>query len=95
MIAIVAAVVAMAARDAIGTLMTVAEARGRAKLAGILDAAGDLAGVICTVVGAGAVIKGGLTVHTVEVLGAMMFTSLVGTTYWTKLGRRIKPSEGE
>lgn len=96
MIAVLVACVAMAGKDCLGTLLVVAEAKGRARLAGLLDSLGDLANVVCTVVGAGAVIKGGVTVHTSTVLGAMMLTSFVGTAYWTKLGRRIKNhSEGE
>lgn len=90
MVAIILAIISMAAKDALCTFLTIAEAKGRAWLAGWLDAAGDLANIVCTVVGAGSVIKYGLTWHSVAVLGAMTVTSLLGTTLWTKLGRRIK-----
>ena len=93
MIAILAAVLAMAAKDALGTFLVVAEAKGRAHLAGLLDCAGDLANLACTVIGAGAVIRGGITAHTAALVVAMMATSYVGTAYWTKLGRRIETHE--
>lgn len=88
MLAIILAVLSMAAKDALGTLMVVAESRGRGSLAGAMDAGGDLANVICTIVGAGAVIQGGITVHTCIVLAAMMITSYLGTTYWTNFAAR-------
>lgn len=93
MLAIVLAIVSMAVKDALMTFLTVAEAKGRAWLAGVLDAAGDIANIVCTVVGAGSVIKYGMTWHTVTILGAMIITSLFGTTLWTKLGRRIQAHE--
>lgn len=80
---------AMAARDCVGTLLTIAEARGRAWLAGTMDAIGDLASIGVTVVGAGPVIQHGVTGHAVALIGAMLLTSLLGTTLWTTLGRRI------
>lgn len=89
MLAIFVAMVAMAARDCLATFLTIAEAKGRARLSGFLDALGDLAGIACTVVGAGAVITGGITVHTLTILGAMMVTSFFGTTLWTKLGHKL------
>lgn len=90
MIAIIAAILSMAAKDALCTFLTVAEAKGRAWLAGIFDAASDVAGIVCTVVGAGSVIQEGVDGHTVLILVAMTVTSLLGTALWTKLGRRIK-----
>lgn len=89
MLAIFVAMLAMAARDCLATFLTIAEAKGRARLSGLLDALGDMAGIACTVVGAGAVITGGLTVHTMIILGAMMVTSFFGTTLWTKLGQKL------
>jgi len=80
----------VASKDAIFTLLTVAEARGRAGMAGALAAAGDLANVICMVVGAGSIIVHGFNAAAFAILGTMMLTSLVGTAFWTRLGNRIK-----
>jgi hypothetical protein len=93
MVSILLACAAMAVKDALGTLLVVAEARGRSWLAGFLDAAGDLAFVLVTLAGAGAVILHGWTAHTVLLLAAMMLTSLLGTAMWTRFGRRIKERE--
>lgn len=90
MLSILLACIAMAFRDMLGTFLTVAEARGRAWLAGGLDAAGDLASILVTVAGAGAVIEDGVTGHTIALLAAMTTTSFFGTTLWTKLGQRIQ-----
>jgi len=94
-IAIIAAIVAMAVKDALCTFLTVAEAKGRAWLAGMLDAGNDIAGIVCTVVGAGSIIQQGVNGHTILILAAMTLTSLFGTTLWTKLGRRIGAHEDE
>lgn len=83
----------MAVRDAFGTILTIAEARGRAVLAGVCDAAGDLAGVFVTIFAAGQVIIHGWTWHSIVVLAAVMITSFVGTMFWTRVGRKIKVSE--
>jgi hypothetical protein len=89
MIALLLACVSMAARDCIGTFLTVAEAKGRALLAGSLDALFDIATIATTVCGAGPVIRDGLTVHALLVIGSMLIVSFVGTTCWTTLARRI------
>lgn len=91
-LAVVLLIVAMsmAAKDATGTLLTVAEAKGRAWLAGILDSAGDLASVVCTAYGAGEIILHGWSARSVEILLVMCTTSLFGTAFWTKVGRNIK-----
>lgn len=93
MLQIILACVGMAARDCLGTLLVIAEARGRAVMAGALDATGDLASILVTVVGAGEVITHGLTPHTIILLAAMTVTSFVGTTIFTKLGQRISASK--
>lgn len=80
---------AMAAKDAVGTLLVVAEAKGRPWLAGALDAAGDLAFVASTVFGAGEIIVHGWDLYAVEVLAVMCTTSLLGTAFWTRVGRTI------
>lgn len=48
-----------------------------------------LATILITIVGAGAVITQGVTVHTVLILVVMMITSFIGTAIWTKVGSRI------
>lgn len=90
MLSILAACASMAVKDALGTLLVIAEARGRSMLAGALDAGGDIATVLVTFFGAGALIEHGLTAHTVLLLAAMMLTSFCGTALWTRVGRRIK-----
>jgi hypothetical protein len=84
----------MVLKDACGTLLVIAEARGRALLAGLLDAAGDLALVLTTLFGAGQVIVHGWDARSFEVLGVIMLTSLLGTTFWTRVGRRITDHGG-
>lgn len=90
MLSVLLAVLAMALKDALGVGLVVAEARGRAWLAGVFDAAGDLATILVTLAGAGAVIVHGWTLHTIAILAAMTITSLLGTAYWTRFCRRIK-----
>jgi hypothetical protein len=80
---------AMAFKDAFGVLMTVAEARGRDNLAGLLDAAEDVAVFFTTIYGAGSAIKYGWNMHAVLVLVVMCVTSYIGTRVWTRVGRRI------
>ena len=93
MLAILLACGAMALKDMLGTFLVIAEARGRAVLAGALDAAGDLALILVTLAGAGAVIVHGWTVHTMIILAAMMATSFVGTLFWVRMGTRWMPEE--
>lgn len=83
--------VAMAVKDCLATLLVVAETRGKARLAGVLDGAGDLATLLVNIVGVGAVISYGWNPWTVAVLLVMMITSTLGTYYWTRLAQRINP----
>lgn len=80
----------MAAKDALGTLLVVAEAKGRHWLAGGFDAAGDVAQVASMVFGAGEIILHGWGWPAVEVLLVMCATSFVGTAFWTWVGTRIR-----
>lgn len=84
------AALSMAAKDAFGTLLVIAESRGKALLAGVLDAGGDLALVAVTVCGAGQVIEHGLDGQSIAVLAVIMATSFAGTMFWTHVGQRIK-----
>lgn len=91
MITLVLAAVAMALKDALGTLLVVAEARGRGMLAGAMDATGDLATILVTLAGAGAVILHGWTLHTILLLSVMTVTSFFGTWFWTRQASRLMP----
>lgn len=81
--ALLIAILSMAAKDLVGTVMTVAEARGSTRLAGHMDALGDGANIICNVVGAGTVILTGFNAHSLILIAAIMLTSDIGTRYWT------------
>jgi hypothetical protein len=86
------AALSMAAKDCFGTLMVIAEARGRALTAGALDAAGDIAVVLTTLFGAGQVIEHGWDTRSFEVIAVIAATSFLGTALWTRLGTRLMPS---
>ena len=90
MVGLLLACLSMAAQDGLGVFLVVAETRGRAVLAGGLDAAGDLARQLVTVYAAGTVIKDGWTPHSMIIMAAVMVTSFVGTTIDTRLARRVK-----
>lgn len=90
MITLLLACACMALTDCFGTFLTVAEARGRAWLAGACDALGDATGrFLLPVYGAGVVIKHGWTPDAVLILCCVMAVSFVGTAFWTRLSRRI------
>lgn len=84
----------MVAKDGLGTLLVIAEARGRHWLAGAFDAAGDVAQVVSMVFGAGEIIVHGWGLRSLEILAVMCATSLLGTAFWTKMGSRMK-QQGE
>lgn len=86
---LVGAAVSMAVRDALGTCLVVAEARGRRSLAATLDAVGDLASIAVYTFGAGEIAVHGLTVKSVAVVAVMVVTSWLGTWYWTGFARRF------
>lgn len=83
------ACLSMAFQDFFGTFLTVAEARGRTWLAGAMDAFGDLAKWMVQIYGAGLVIQHGWTPYSILVIAATTVVSFFGTTYWTKLSRRL------
>jgi Zn-dependent protease with chaperone function len=86
---------AMAARDAISTLLTRAESRGKHWLAGGLDSLGDIAGVLSTVFGAGEIIVHGWGWRSLEILSVMVVVSFVGTTFWTWFAAKWMPDPAE
>lgn len=92
LLSFVLAGVGMALRDMFGTFLVVAEARGRANLAGWCDALGDGATVLTTTYGAGEVVLHGWTPHTIGVVLTIMVVSYVGTRFWTRLSRKITPT---
>jgi hypothetical protein len=89
MIHILLGMLVMAFKDAIGTFLTIAQARNRPVLAGALDAVFDLASILFMWVGAGAIMLHGLTPTTLATLGAMMMTSFLGTILWTRIGTKL------
>ncbi len=91
MTSILLACACMAAKDALMTLLTIAEARGRAGFAGIFDGIGDLAVILVTIAGPGQVIQHGWTGHATVIVAAMTITSTVGTWFWTRVGGRLLP----
>lgn len=90
MLAVLLACVAMGLQDAQSTFLVVAEARGRALLAAVLDAIGDPIRLWLTSIGAGVVIKYGWTPHAIAIVTAITATSFFGTLIWTRLGRRMR-----
>lgn len=84
---LVAVAGAMAAQDVLTTVCVIAEARGRAHLAGLMDAAGDVARTVGTVFGAGEIAIHGWNTQALEILAVMAGTSYVATmltTRWAK-----------
>lgn len=86
-------VLSMAFKDAFGTVMIVAEARGQDNLAGLCDSAGDAANFFLTVFGAGVAVKNGVNGHALAILAVMCVTSYIGTRFWTRMSRKIKVVE--
>ena len=82
----------MATQDCASTFLVVAESRGHAKLAGIMDGLGDIAGAIVTVAGVGSIFVNGLTWRSGTVLAAIFVTSVCGTWFWTGLANRRMPA---
>jgi hypothetical protein len=87
------ACLSMAAKDATGVLMTVAENRGRGHLAGLLDAGNDGAVILTTLFGAGQVVLHGWTLLSLATIAVIMLTSYCGTRFWTHVSRRWLPDE--
>lgn len=79
---------AMAVRDVLGTLLVVAEAKGRAVAAGTLDSLGDIAQTLCTVFGVGEIIVHGFGLEAGLILLVMCVTSFVTTLCATIYGRQ-------
>lgn len=82
------AALAMACKDALSVGLVVAESKNRAVTAGVLDAGLDLASIMVTLAGAGAIILHGWTLHTLAILGTIMTVSFFGTIVWTRLSHR-------
>ncbi len=84
----------MIAKDAITTFLTIANARGRANLAGILNALGTPASVIFYSFGATAMVNGHGAIGWLGLLPVMCIDYLDGRIF-TTLGRRMKPDLGD
>lgn len=89
MLSLLFAALAMALKDALGTLLVIAEAKGKAVFAGAMDAGGDIAAVLVTLFGAGEVILHGWSLHSIEVLVVIAITSFFGTIFWTRVGSKM------
>ena len=90
MIAILLAMASVAAKDAFGVLSTIAMARGRALMSGLLDVGYEAAFIFTTAFGAGPVIKNGLTPHSLAVIVAMLGTAFVTATVSTRYGNKLE-----
>lgn len=93
MLALLLGCISMAFKDLVGTFLTVAMAHGRASWAAVLDGLYDLATIVVTIVGAGAVVLHGWTPHTGLLLAVMVATSVAGTYVWTKLAAKWLPTK--
>ena len=78
----------MAAQDVLATLCVIYEARGRAVLAGVMDAAGDVARLVGYVVGAGEIVVNGWNARAVAIVAVMAATSFVATSATTRWANR-------
>lgn len=83
-------IVAMVAKDFVGTFLTVAEARGRANLSGILNALGTPTSVIFMAFGATRMVNGHGWVGWLGLL-PVMCVDYVDTRIFTKWANRLKP----
>jgi hypothetical protein len=90
MLDVLVAMGAMAFKDALEEWKMIAAVRGRATLAGALDAAFDVAQWFVFLAAPVDVAVHGWTWHTILVMAAMVVTSFFGTRAWTKIGQRIK-----
>jgi hypothetical protein len=79
----------MAVQDFLGTFLVVAESRGRATLAGVLDATGDLVKYALTTLIAWAFLRNGDGIIT---LCAAATTSFFSTRAATSLAAKLLPS---
>ena len=75
---VLVAAASMGVSDVLGTVCVVAEGKGHALVAGVTDAAGDVARVTYMVLGVDAVFRQGF-VRSLPVLFAICLTSLVAT----------------
>jgi len=89
-VTLVLVALSMALRDVLGTLLVVAEAKGRAVAAGTLDGLGDIAQTLCTVFGVGEIIVHGFGGEAALILVVMVVTSFCTTLAATMYGRRWK-----
>ena len=79
----------MAVQDFTGTVLVVAEAEGHSRLAGLMDAAGDVARAATVSVTTEAIVSG-LGVHSAVILATLALTSYNVTSRTTRWSRRLK-----
>ena len=92
LVTLLVVVLAMGARDFLGTMLVVAESHGRARTAGLMDGLGDVAQMVCTLVGVDTLNKG-VNVRSILVLLVMVATSFVVTLQATKYANRLRKEQ--
>lgn len=88
-VSLIVVALAMGITDVLGTLLVVAEARGRARLAGSLDALSDVSRIVYTADGVSAITHG-INGRTMATLAVICSTSFVATSTTTSWARRLK-----
>ena len=91
MTTLIGIVLAMMLTDIIGTSLVIAESRGRAIIAGILDAFSDVTRLIYTILGVKAIDD--ISQRSAGYLLAVCITSFATTTVTTKIVHRMTADE--
>ena len=84
LIAVIVVVTSMAVKDVLGTTLVIAEASGKARLAGLMDALGDVANFIFMAVGLDTIYANGFNWKSAILIGAICLTSYNTTRLTTK-----------
>lgn len=90
MISALYAGLAMFARNLLGSMLTIAQARGRRFLAGVIDMANDLAGLASYGVGIVTVYQHGWSWISTVTVAAMMVASFAATFIGVTIGVRFR-----
>lgn len=85
--------VCMFVKDLVGTLMVLAESKGRAVIAATLGIVSDVAAILTYGIGAQSLISHGFSMHLALVIGAMQVGSFCAIIGGTVLGRRLRPDD--
>lgn len=87
---LLAAAGSMLLQDVLGTVLVVAEARGRPLLAGAMDSAGDVARITTMGISLDVILKRGWCWQSVAVVAVIACTSFVATSLTTHFARRLQ-----